>query len=608
MTLSQPPSRFQYETHHPRRCRVLRRIEIFAIIIGLVSTVILHGLLKITTFVHWELGATIVLSMAYFTLSLLIRYAWHLSRKEFLKQNLIYLAISGLWLLASSATLIFHNLLPDDIPGRLELILGISEFCVILRVLYETVILIRRVSSRGWNPALIVVASFLVLISIGTMLLMFPSARVQDDSDNLTESAPFLVALFTSTSASCVTGLIVVPTGTYWSRTGHTIIMFLFQIGGLGILTFGAFFAAAFGRTMQIRESVTFSEMLESHQRGDVRRLLLAILGITLFTEITGAFFLSGLWPELPWGERLYYSLFHSISGYCNAGFSLMDDGLLNMGHHWQVWAVMPALIIIGGLGFAVNYNLMLYGITHFSHFSIRKPLFNHPIQKKVRLTISSRLVFLTTLFLLVGGTIGLYLLESFHLEQDVSSWELLNTAWFQSVTFRTAGFNTVDLGEYQPQTKLFAILLMFIGASPGSTGGGVKTAVIALACLSFWSLLKGRDRVEIMGRTIPNTLIYRSLTIISLGILVLMSSTLLVVLFENKQEAFLDHLFETTSAFATVGVSTGITPDLTPPSHWVIIFTMLIGRVGPLTALIALTNRGPSYRYQYPEETVNLG
>jgi trk system potassium uptake protein TrkH len=148
----------------------------------------------------------------------------------------------------------------------------------------------------------------------------------------------------------------------------------------------------------------------------------------------------------------------------------------------------------------------------------------------------------------------------------------------------------------------------MFIGASPGSTGGGVKTVVCALAVLSVWSLLKGRDRVEIMGRTIPNTLINRSLTIISLGILVLMTSTLLVVMFENRQDIFLDHLFETTSAFATVGVSTGITADLSPPSHWVIILTMFIGRVGPLTALIALTNRGPSYRYSYPEESVTLG
>ena len=607
MTLSHLPSRFQYETHHPRRCRALRRLEIIAIVIGLVSTVILHGLLKITTIVHWELGATIVLSMAYFTLSLLIRYAWNLSRKEYLKRHLIYLFISGLWLLGSSAILLMHDLLPEDAPGRLELILGVSEFCIILRGLYESIILIRRVSSRGWNPALIVVASFLVLISVGTVLLMFPTARVQDESDLATESAPFLVALFTSTSASCVTGLIVVPTGTYWSRTGHTIIMLLFQIGGLGILTFGAFFAAAFGRTMQIRESVTFSEMLESHQRGDVRRLLLAILGITIFTELAGAFFLSGLWSELPWQDRLYHSLFHSVSGYCNAGFSLMDDNLLNMGHHWQVWAVMPALIIIGGLGFAVNYNFLLYGITHFSNFSIRKPLFNFPTQK-VRLTISSRLVLLTTIFLLAGGTIGLYLLESIHPQRDISAWESFSSAWFQSVTFRTAGFNTVDLGEYQPQSKLFAVLLMFIGASPGSTGGGVKTVVIALALLSVWALLKGRDRVEIMGRTIPNTLIHRSLTIISLGILALMSSTLLVVLFENRQEAFLDHLFETTSAFATVGVSTGITADLTPPSHWVIIVTMLIGRVGPLTALIALTNRGPSYRYQYPEESVNLG
>ncbi|KAA0142491.1 ATPase [Gimesia chilikensis] len=607
MTLSHLPSRIHYKTHHPRRCRRLRRLEIIALIVGLISTVILHGLLKITTVVHWELGAAIIVAMSYFTISLMLRYGWHLDRKEFFKTHLAHFFFCGLWLIASLLIISLHDLLPDDAPTRLNLILGVSEFCIILRSLYETILLIRRVSSRGWNPALIVVTSFLVLISVGTILLMFPSARIQDPAAKTTEGAPFLVALFTSTSASCVTGLIVVPTGTYWSRTGHTIIMFLFQIGGLGILTFGAFFAAAFGRSMQIRESVTFSEMLESSQRGDIRRLVLAILGITIFTELLGAVCLMGLWPELPFTERVYFSLFHSISGYCNAGFSLMDDGFLGMGHHWEIWGVIPALIIIGGLGFAVNYNFMLYGITHFSNLRIRKPLFHHPTQK-VRLTISSRLIFFTTLFLLIGGTVGIYLLESIHASDDLTFGERLNSAWFQSVTFRTAGFNTVDLGAYQPQTKLFSVLLMFIGASPGSTGGGVKTAVFALAILSVWALLKGRDRVEIMGRTIPSTLIHRSLTIISLGILVLMSSTLLIVMFENNQAIFLDHLFEATSAFATVGVSTGITAGLTTPSHWVIIITMFIGRVGPLTALIALSNRGPAYRYHYPEEPVNLG
>lgn len=607
MTLSHLPSRIQFQTHHPRRCRLLRRYEILALLVALIATVILHGLLKITTIVHWELGVIIVAAMLYFTLSLGFRYYWHLSRKEFLRNHAVYVFLSGLWIASVVLIVIFQDILPDSAPDRLLLVLGASEFCIIIRSLYESVLLIRRVSSRGWNPALIVVSSFLVLISVGTILLMFPSARVQDPTTMNTEGAPFLTALFTSTSASCVTGLIIVPTGTYWSRTGHTIIMILFQIGGLGILTFGAFFAAAFGRSMQIRESVTFGEMLESHQRGDMRRLLLAILGITIFTELAGAVCLSGLWPELAWEDRIFHSLFHSISAYCNAGFSLMDDNLLGMGHHWQVWAVMPALIIIGGLGFAVNYNLMLYGITHFSNLTVRKPLFHHPTQK-VRLTISSRLVFFTTLFLLVGGTIGIYLLESIHGNQDLPYWERLNQAWFQSVTMRTAGFNTVDLGEFQPQSKLFSILLMFIGASPGSTGGGVKTTVFALAILSVWALLKGRDRVEIMGRTIPPTLIHRSLTIISLGIMMLMTSTLLVVLFENREDIFLDHLFETTSAFATVGVSTGITAELTTPSHWVIIFTMLIGRVGPLTALIALSNRGPSYRYRYPEESVNLG
>ncbi|MFQ5730966.1 MAG: potassium transporter TrkG, partial [Planctomycetaceae bacterium] len=228
----------------------------------------------------------------------------------------------------------------------------------------------------------------------------------------------------------------------------------------------------------------------------------------------------------------------------------------------------------------------------------------------RVRLTLTTRLAASTTVLLLVAGTLGYYLLESTSNATKPENDSPLAEAWFQAVTFRTAGFNTVDHGDLQPATKLFAIFLMFVGASPGSTGGGVKTVCFAVTALALLSILRGRDRVEIAGRTIPQELVNRALAIVWLGIAMVMAATLLLTLFEGDGQngRFLDHLFEATSAFATVGVSTGITPELSSASRLVIIVTMFVGRVGPLTVLIALAGRQRTARYDYPVERVTLG
>jgi trk system potassium uptake protein TrkH len=414
------------------------------------------------------------------------------------------------------------------------------------------------------------------------------------------------VALFTATSAACVTGLIVETTGTYWSRMGQTVILCLFQLGGLGIMTWGAFFALAGGGQMQVKESATLRGLLESDTLGDVRRMLRAIVAFTFTSELAGALLLLGLWPELPFAERLYFGVFHSVSAFCNAGFALTPDSFVGMGMRWQVWGVVPALIIVGGLGFAVLYNLSVLVRSNYRELQ-QPPLFHLP-RRRVRLTLTSTLVLVTTGGLLLAGAAAYDLLESTNPRRDASWSERLAEAWFQSVTFRTAGFNSVDHGRLQPATKLLAVLLMFIGASPGSTGGGVKTVCFALAVMAVVSILRGREQVEIRHRTISTLQTNRALVVIALGAFLVMLCTLLLAVFENQPGRFLDHLYEATSALGTVGVSTGITAGLSGPSQVVLIVGMFLGRVGPLTLLMALAGRGDSARYHYPAEPVTLG
>jgi trk system potassium uptake protein TrkH len=494
-----------------------------------------------------------------------------------------------------------------------------SELCLVLRAVFSSILLTRRSTARmGTNPALLLVGTFVVLIVTGTILLMLPKAYANPSA--LEE--PFLsrlrVAMFTATSASCVTGLIVVNTGgpnAYWSQMGQMVIMGLFQIGGLGIMTCGAFFAVISGRAMKMRESATLHEVLEADGLDKVRRLVFGIFGFTLATELIGALLLSGLWADLPLGQQVFYSMFHAVSAFCNAGFSLTPNSFVGMDTRWQIWGVVSVLIIIGGLGFAVLSNVALVVLSSLG--SLRKrPVFNVS-HHRTQLSISSRIVLVTTAGLLAVGAVTYFLLESASQPGSVQAsaepgeipvGERVAHAWFQSVTFRTAGFNSVDHGSLNPGTKLLAIFLMFIGAAPGSTGGGVKVMVFALALLRLSSILQRRQRIEINNRVIAEDVVNRALTVLALGVLVTMTTTMLLVIFESNEAKFLDHLFEATSAFATVGVSSINTSTLQPPSQIVIMVTMFLGRVGPLTVLLGLAGRTRSPNYEYPVERVTLG
>ena len=453
---------------HPERDRRLRRSDAVVQVLAIAAIVLQYGLRQAA--VQLELGLFVFAAMTWLTVSVGLRYRWSLARTSFLRSHRVPLLISGVWLLTVVGILLFGPLLATSDGGgltRFEAFVRVSTIAAILRGAVQTILVIRRATAGATDPALVLVTSFLVLIAVGTALLMLPRSVADPAAGD--EPDRFLTALFTATSASCVTGLTVKTTGTYWSPFGQTVILGLFQIGGLGIMTCGAFFAVASGRRMLFRESATLRDMLESEQLGDVRRLVLAILVFTLMAEMIGAVAISGLWSDLPPGERLRFSIFHSVSAFCNAGFSLTDNSFVEHGHRWQVWGAVTVQIIIGSTGFAVLYDVITWGRVRI--LSLR---FGDRIRTPgthAKLSLTTRLAATTTIVLLIAGTVGYYLLESPSTAQKPEQTEPLAEAWFQSVTFRTAGFNTVDHGDLQPATKLFAIFLMFVGASPGSTG-----------------------------------------------------------------------------------------------------------------------------------------
>ena len=584
----------------------LARWEEPLLVIGLIATVMRHG----STYQEFAGELSLVICI-----SILVRVGriwldWWLSddRSAFVQAHRRRCLFTVTW---TSGVLILGvlGMLPPIWQGgsRIAAIVGWSELFLLLAGLSRLLLWVSSITTLI-SPAKIFVYSFIGLILVGTALLMLPGSQTdrarQDDLHKRLRNA-----VFTSTSASCVTGLVTVETGgddPYWTRFGQFVILGLFQTGGLGIMSLGATYTLLIGRSLAPRQSTAVTEVTEAVTMGDVRSLLLSILAVTLSCEAIGAVLMMTLWPELPFLERIFFGAFHSISAFCNAGFSLTDQSFVKSGTQWQVWGVLSLLIIVGGLGFGTLQSLFTVLRSWFMDRRQRVSLFAHR-RPSERLPLSSRIVLWMSLLLCVGGAVGFYLLEATGPETQESVSTRCAQAWFQSVTFRTAGFNTVEHGELQPATKLFATGLMFIGAAPGSTGGGVKVVAIAIIALALMSILKGRRNVEYHGRTIPDQQVRMAFVIISMGLATTLTTTLLLTLFESDEPAFLNYLFEATSAYATVGVSTGITGDLSPASQVVLIITMFLGRVGPLTVMIALTDQ-QNVSYQYPSERVALG
>lgn len=458
-----------------------------------------------------------------------------------------------------------------------------------------------HLSSRNTNPALLFIFSFVFIIAFGTGLLMLPNATYT--------GIGFTDALFTSTSAVCVTGLIVVDTATYFTPLGKIFIILLIQVGGLGIMTFTSFFGYFFKGGASFGNEFLLKDLINEEKLGEIFKTLLKIITVTFSIEAIGAAIIYyTLDPILFSGNlsQIGFSVFHSISAFCNAGFSTLTDGLYQPGYrfNYSLHYIIAILIILGGLGFPVVFNyyrLLQHYLKNLQRLVTGRGSYIH--SPKI-ININTRLVLTTSLFLLIAGFIFFMLSEYNHSLKGLSAGGKIAGAFFASVTTRTAGFNTVDMSLLAPFTLLFYLFLMWVGASPASTGGGIKTTTFAVAVLNFVSLAKGKGRIEIFGRELANESIRRAFSVIFLSILVLGTAILMLEITDGNLD-LTKIIFEVVSAFGTVGLTLGITAQLSLAGKWVIIITMFLGRVGTLTILIGIFRKMRNFQYQFPTENV---
>ncbi|MDW7761910.1 MAG: TrkH family potassium uptake protein [Acidobacteriota bacterium] len=421
---------------------------------------------------------------------------------------------------------------------------------------------------------------------VGTLMLRLPSATHA-------QFLPLEDALFTATSAVTVTGLIVCDTPVDFTRFGQIVILVLIQLGGLGFMSFSTLIILLFGRPLSLTDrSLIISDFTTGSAR-NIRSIVIRIFLFTITFETVGAVVLYFQFSHLEGSRRLFSAVFHAVSAFCNAGFSLFSNSLRDFTASPGINLTFIVLILAGGIGFVVLKDIA--GCLSFRN----RVVCRISLHSKVVLTVSGLLV--------LAGFLVIWLEELSNPTKSLAGGSRLLASLFQSITARTAGFNTIEMNILSPASLFMIMILMFIGASPGSTGGGVKTTSVGMVFAYIRSLLRGRDRVSLHYRRISGKNIEKALLVIVLSLGVVVISFLLLASFQPGLP-FQDLLFETISAFGTVGLSLGVTPQMSLPSKIVIMITMLIGRVGPLTLLIALSRKESRAEFQYPEESIMIG
>ena len=450
---------------------------------------------------------------------------------------------------------------------------------------------------KNLSPAQALASSYAAAILVGALLLMTPLAAFG-------EPLSFLDALFTATSAQCVTGLIVVDTGTKLTVFGQCVVLVLIQIGGLGITTFSVYLFIYLRGGVSARGRWLINETLMHTPVSSWQDLIRGVFVLTMVVEAAGALLLSFAFvPVLGFWQGLYSAVFHSISAFCNAGFSLFPDSLIGFRDNPLVNLTIMALIILGGIGFLVIRELVQVGSGRVNQRS-----------KRPKLSLHSKIVLVTTPFLIVYGTVMIVWLESDNSLAGMPLIEGFWTALFQSVTARTAGFNTIDLNAFRAPTLFLIIFLMFVGASPGSAGGGVKTTSMALFFAIFYNRLRGNQHTSLFRRTLPDEAITKALALVLLAIILIGIALFGLMIVQSPDLAhedpreFLNYTFEAFSAFGTVGLSIGATGKLNAMGKLVIILLMFVGRVGLLTMAFAIAGRTRRFAPRYAEENIMVG
>lgn len=576
----------------------MKRITRFRAIYGFIDFFIL-------TFLIFDFGYIIneayrpIKAYGFITLFILLlgfnisKFLLFKSKSDYRKTILVNMVILLLTLIVAVVKFILVAEMPfAEAYQKLKPIMSSGLFVYFI---IRLMVFVRHIYNRYSNPTILFVGSFLALCLIGSFLLMLPKSTYGGIS--------FEDALFTATSAVCVTGLTVMDTAKDFTLMGQTIILILFQLGGIGILTFTSFFSFFFKGSTSFREELYVKDFASSDQLQDALKMAMGIVVFTLSLEAAGAAYIYITTENIPANDRLFFAIFHSVSAFCNAGFSIFPSGLANHVVQFDYglqWGIMM-LIVLGGLGYNIVFNFFSYLKAFFV-----KVFKEHKKFRPTRIiTLNTKIVFYSTLILLVSGFLFFLFAEQNYTLTSHQTWfGKLTTAAFNSVTTRTAGFNTVNFADMAMPSLLFVILLMWIGASPGSTGGGIKTTTFAIATLNIFSIARGKNHIEIGTREVSSGTVNRAFAIVAVSLITIGSGILLLLFFEPEKR-LIDVVFECFSAYSTVGLSLGITPELSLQSKYVIILLMFVGRIGTLNLLFGMMRRVHTKFYKYPEENI---
>lgn len=443
------------------------------------------------------------------------------------------------------------------------------------------------------------IASFALLIVLGSLALMLPAMTTAG-------RISYVDALFTSTSAVCVTGLIVKDTGTDFTRGGQWVILALIQLGGIGIMTFSTVLLLILGKQPSFSHDALLESTFAHSPTRNLYRLVLSVVVFTLAVEIVGSgcYFLT--WKqEFPFSEALFVSLFHSVSAFCNAGFCLFSDSFMRYAGNVVINLNTMFLIVFGGMGFLVLLEVFQRGWQGVKGGE----------KAQRALSLHTRLTVTAAVFLIVAGAATFFLIEYGDILTGMSVPKKILIAFFQSVTARTAGFNTIDFGRLSNAMLFLFVILMFIGAAPGSCGGGIKVTTAAVFLALVRSRLKGETSTRAMNRSVPSESVSRAVAVVISSVLVIGFVLALLLITQlgdtshvESRGMFLEYLFEAVSAFGTVGLSMGVTPSLDVTGKWLVIVLMFVGRLGPLTLAFSIHPRRAVGKFEYSEENVMIG
>lgn len=444
---------------------------------------------------------------------------------------------------------------------------------------------------------------FLAVITVGTLLLWLPPAAASG------QWSPFVTALFTATSAVCVTGLSVLDVGTYYSGWGQGVLLMLVQVGGLGYMTATTFLLLLLGRRFGIRDKIALQRTLDTPGMAGVQQLVKSIVGLTLVVELTGAFLLLPAFvPDYGFGRGLWYALFHGINSFNNAGFSLFPDSFVRYRDSPLLVLTVTASIVVGGVGYQALMELYAWARSQpWRRWQHKTGDGDYP--ERFNFSLNFKMALSTSVVLWLGGTV-LFLAIELHNPNTLGPlpWsEKLMAAWFQSVTTRTAGFNTLDIGGLTATGVFVTVAFMFVGANPGSTGGGLKTTTFRVLLNCTQAVLRGKEVVLAYQRQIPTALVLKAIAVL-MGSMGTVAVAMTLLTFTDGNLLFGDLLFEVVSAFATVGLSRGITADFSLGGRLVLIVVMYVGRVGILLTMAALVGEPGRSSVRYPEEELLIG